>query len=287
MAIVPLTVDMLEFRLREEPGIDPQWFVPHIRDYLAYDADSCFALQDGGETIGMVTAVPYQTIGWLGWLYVAEKDRGRGLGEELMRRATGHLISRSMKSIVLEAVVEAVSLYKRVGFSEQFFTQHYKIHHDRFAPLDFAGVEVEPFRLKDLERLASFDQRFFHQNRRHVLGISAVNQHFEGWVARIGGEIAGYLFATEASHDRQVGPLVVDPAAADSAVLASALVSATFAAGEKPLHLRCPLIHPDRSQPLLTIGAGEVDYHTVRMFLGDLYPLESPGVLCLGCPGRG
>jgi len=278
---------MLDFRLREEPGIDPHWFVHHIRDYLAYDADSCFALQDGGETIGMITSMTYQTVGWLGWLYVAERNRKQGLGEELMRRAVGHLISRNMKSIVLEAVVEAVPLYKRVGFSEQFFTQHYKITPDRFAPVDFSEVVVEPFQLTQLEKLAVWDEQYFHQNRRHVLGIMSVNQHFEGWVARVDGKTAGYLFASEATDDRQVGPLVVDPNAGDAAMLVSALVNAAFEASRKPLHVRCPLIHPERSRPLDDIGAVEIEYHTVRMFLGDLYLLESPGVLCLGCPGRG
>jgi len=278
---------MLDFRLRQEPDIDPPWFVQHIRDYLAYDADGCLAMQDGGETIGMITAVTYQTVGWLGWLYVAENRRGHGLGEELMRRGVGHLISRQMRTIVLEAVVEAVPLYKRVGFSEQFHTQHYLLTKERFQPVEADGIAIEPFQLRDLERLAAWDEAYFRQNRRHILGVTAVNQNFEGWVAKVDGEIGGYLFATEGTEVRQVGPLVYDPNGADPTALVSALVAAAFDAGEKPLRLRCPLIHPDRARPLAEIGAPEMDYHTVRMFLGDLYPLETPGVLSLGCPGRG
>ncbi|MCK4372746.1 MAG: GNAT family N-acetyltransferase, partial [candidate division Zixibacteria bacterium] len=91
MDIQPLTIEHLEFRLAEEPGCQRNWFVPHMRDLIRYQPDGCFALCDGDDVIGMVTTTPYQAVGWIGWLYVAERCRERGLGARLMQAAVSYL----------------------------------------------------------------------------------------------------------------------------------------------------------------------------------------------------
>lgn len=287
MEITLLTEGMLGFRLREEADIEPDWFTPHIRDFIQYDRNGCFALGDDTGPIGMVTTTCYQSTGWIGWLYVAEEHRNKGYGEQLMRHAVGYAIGRRMRAIVLEAVPEAVSLYKRIGFSEQFFTQHYLLTPESFRPTGAGDIAVRPLQPAELSRLGGFDARFFHQDRGPLFAIAAANPNFSGLVAESGGEIAGFLFWEEAASTRQAGPLVVRTENAVPAAIASALVAAAFEGNDKPLHLRCPQVHPERARPLLDIGAVAKKYHTVRMFLGDTYRLESPGTLSLGCPGRG
>ncbi|HOD66089.1 MAG TPA: GNAT family N-acetyltransferase [candidate division Zixibacteria bacterium] len=287
MEIAPLTIAGLEFRLREEPGIEREWFTARLRDYLAYEPGGCFALAEGGETVGMVTALCYQTTAWLGWLYVAAARRGAGLGERLMRQGMGYCIARGMRSIVLEAVVEAAPLYRRIGFQRQFRTQHYRLEKTRRGAAPSPSVAVRRFAADDLVRIADLDRRMFGQDRRRVLDLVRRNPLHRGWLAEKEGKVAGYLWATKAAANRQAGPWVIDPGTGDAAETAAALCDAAFAESDRPLILRCPLVTESRARLWDDLGAQAIDYHTERMYAGEEYAPEGEGVLCLGCPGKG
>lgn len=282
-----LTTKMLGFRLAEDKEIEADWFVPHMGDMIRYHPDGCFAICRGREVVGMVTTTPYTKIGWIGWLYVAEKERGRGLGDKLMRAGIEHLQAQGIQTILLEAVVEATSLYKRSGFREQFTTQHYVLSSQDFAERGNHDVVVLRGGGDHVDRMAAFDRRFFHEDRRHLFEIIVGNRNFEGFVAEIDGRTAGLLFLTKTSKDRQVSPMVVDVATGMGTQIASALFNAAFATSDLPLYFRCPLVVADRSHLIEELEATPVDYHTVRMALGADYPPERDGVLSLGCPGKG
>jgi len=99
--------------------------------------------------------------------------------------------------------------------------------------------------------------------------------------------MAGFLFLTEGSANRQVSPMLVLPAADQDGAGTRSLFAAAFEKATKPLYFRCPLVFRERSRRLEECGATKVDYHTVRMFLGQEYVVEREGVLSLGCPGKG
>ncbi len=287
MDLRPLSLDHLGYRTEEERELDADWFIAHMADYLQYHPEGCFTLFDDDRPIGMITGIPYQTIGWLGWLYVLESQRKGGLGAELTKAGIEHLRSVGMKTVILEAVVEAVPLYKRLGFVEQFLTQHYLLSSEgrTFATAD--DVEVSPAAPEQLDEIMSFDFRFFGQDRRRMFEIAMRNRGFEGFVARRKGRTAGYLFLTEGSADRQVSPMLVLPAADHDGAVTRTLFAAAFERATKPLYFRCPQVYRERSRRLEECGATKVDYHTVRMFLGQEYVVEREGVLSLGCPGKG
>jgi GNAT superfamily N-acetyltransferase len=283
----PLELSHLGYRTVEDRELDVDWFIDHMADVIEYHPEGCFTLFSDNEPIGMITCTPYQTVGWLGWLYVLEKQRGRGLGAELMKAGIEHLRQTGMKTIVIEAVVEAVSLYKRLGFAEQFRTQHYLLSPERKTFRVADEVEIIPVEDRHIDVLAPFDYAFFRQDRRRLFQIAMRNKGFAGHMARRNGDPAGFLFMTEGSSNRQVSPLIVDPALDSDGAVARSLLAAAFEASSKPLYFRCPLARPERSRPLLECGASEVDYHTIRMFLGEEYSPEPEGVLSLGCPGKG
>ena len=283
----PLSVDALEFRLVEDDEVEPDWFVARMRDYIALEPDGCFALVDNGRPRGMVTTTCYQKVGWIGWLYVAEAERGKGLGEKLMRQALGYCITRGLRSIVLVAVVEAVSLYRRCGFKSQFQTQHFVIQPDKFSPVEHQTIQVHEFTPEDLPRLQNLDNAQFSQDRFRHLEVLTANPNFAGWVAVSGSQPVGYLFSTATSGDRQVGPLVVDPDVPDSTAVLSALLSAALDADSRPMIIRTPLATREHSAPLVDLGAVARDYYTERMFAGEPYPVEGKGIFSLGCPGKG
>jgi len=287
MYLRPLALEHLGYRTAEERDLDGGWFVAHMADYLAFYPEGCFTLFSENKPVGMVTAVPYQTIGWLGWLYVLESRRGSGLGAALMKAGIEHLLSTGMKTIVLEAVVEAVPLYKRLGFGEQFQTQHYLLSPAAQTFGAAEDVSVLPVDAKSLDMIAPFDLRFFGQDRRRMFEIAIVNSRFEGFAAVRDDRLAGFLFMTEGKVNRQVSPMIVEPSLDSDRTVTRSLLAAAFESSDKPLHFRCPLVYRERSRKLLECGAAKIDYHTVRMFLGDEYALEREGVLSLGCPGKG
>lgn len=287
MDIRQLKTDMLEFRLGREPDIDPDWFVAHIDDISRFNPEGCFALCNGEQVVGMITSTVYQSIGWLGWLFVLEEYRNRGLGEKLMRRGIEHIQSRGIKTILLEADTKAISLYRRLGFVEQFSTQHYLLNRKDFVCGKRTAVAVNPVEAADLETVAAFDRQFFHQDRQRLFEIVIRNPGFRGFVARVEGRIAGYMFVTETTENQQVSPLVVDPSPELSEQIAGALFREALKACPRPLYFRCPQIADGYSDVLTNLGAARVNYHTVRMYLGEDYNKERKGMLSLGCPGKG
>jgi len=286
MELRQFTSEMFDFRLAEENLFEPDWFIPHLGDIISYHPDGCFALHDP-HPIGMITSTPYRNVGWLGWLYVSKDHRLCGLGEKLMQAGIDHLKGLGIGTIIIEAVVEAVTLYERIGFREQFHTEHYQLDYDRFTSDIYEQITVHRMSKDRLHELVVFDRQFFHEDRLKLFEIVAENRNFEGYMAETDGRIGGFLFLTGTSRNRQVSPMVVDPQENRGTAIASALFRAAFDVSDKPLYFRCPLVDMERSRILVQLGATEVDYHTVRMVLGSDYPLERMGVLSLGCPGKG
>ena len=287
MELRQLTSEMFDFRLAEENLFDPDWFIPHLDDIIRYHPDGCFALFHDQHPAGMITGTPYRNVGWLGWLYVSKKHRLCGLGEKLMQAGIDHLNGLGIGTIIIEAVVGAISLYKRIGFREQFHTQHCQLDPDRFTPYPHEQIVVHRITGERLRELAAFDRRFVHEDRLKLFEIVIENKNCEGYLAETDGNIGGFLFLTGTSRNRQVSPMVVDPGENRGTAIASALFGAAFDVSDKPLYFRCPLVDMERSRTLVQLGATTVDYHTVRMVLGSDYPLEHEGVLSLGCPGKG
>ncbi len=287
MKIVPLTVPMLDFRTTEDNETEPDWFGPHITDLIGYNPDGCFALFDDRAIIGMVTTTFYRTIGWIGWLYVKNSARGHGYGERLMQRAIECLQEKGAGTVLLEAVVETVSLYRRLGFIEQFHTQHYRLMAGETKSSANDDIFVHDATAYSVSSIGEFDRRFFGQDRLTLLKRVMTNPNFEGFVAERAGRVAGMLFLTEAKNNRQVSPMIVDPDRDEGNVVSRTLTAAAFDRSDKPLYFRCPLVTSERCATLETLGAEKVAYHTVRMCLGQEYAPERAGVFSLGCPGKG
>lgn len=287
MRLTPLTIDQLEFRLAEEPGIECNWFVPHLHDEISYEPEGCFALLDDDQTVGMITSTVYQEIGWLGWLYVSKKHRQKGLGAQLMRQGLQFLRDvRGVRTILLEAVPEATSLYRRLGFKTQFITQHYLLSKPNLNHTSQLKLKVVAVLPDMIEHVTEFDMNFFPQSRGRMIGLVLSNPNFSGYVAETNGRMVGYLFLTETANNRQVSPMIVDPAA-DAPDVAAALIQRAFDDNPKPLYFRCPMVTPDRAEILESLSATHLDCYTERMLFGDSYRVESDGVLSLGCPSKG
>jgi GNAT superfamily N-acetyltransferase len=287
MALVPLTADLLEFRLAENPEIERGWLIPHLCDIIEYDPDGCFAWLEDNRPAGMVTTTPYGDIGWLGFLYVSKDLRQKGLGARLTQAGIDHLRARGCRTVVIEAVEKAVPLYRRLGFVEQFTTEFWWIRSPESLPSSSEKVNVSEVGHEQMDDIAAFDRRYFHSDREGVFRIIIRNPHIRAYEARINGGIVGYLFGGVTKKTVQFGPFVVDIDHNHSSEIASSLAAAAREGSGRILNIKCPEVDPRHADLLTQLGAERRHDHTVRMYAGKPYVAESAGVLSVGCLGKG
>lgn len=99
----------------EEGWIAGEWEFEFL---LAAFPQGCFtAHDDNGEITGFVTALLHQRSGWIGNLIVAEKSRGKGIGEALFKRSLDSLMKAGATTVWLTASKAGAPLYEKYGFS--------------------------------------------------------------------------------------------------------------------------------------------------------------------------
>jgi ribosomal protein S18 acetylase RimI-like enzyme len=80
-------------------------------------SQGCFAARsDDGDATGFVTSLKHERSGWIGNLIVAEKFRGRGIGEKLFISALKALRSAGVETFWLTASKSGQRLYEKYGF---------------------------------------------------------------------------------------------------------------------------------------------------------------------------
>ncbi|MFQ6090473.1 MAG: GNAT family N-acetyltransferase, partial [Candidatus Bipolaricaulia bacterium] len=131
---------------------------------LAYEPEGCFIAEEGGKPAGMVTTTSYGKLGWIGCLIVEPERQRRGIGTELMRQAIQYLQERGVETIRLDAVQQAVPLYRRLGFVEECRSLRFHGAGSGYAAPDVASME--PSHLEDVFQL---DAYCFGADRSRVL----------------------------------------------------------------------------------------------------------------------
>ncbi|MCW3990208.1 MAG: GNAT family N-acetyltransferase [Candidatus Bathyarchaeota archaeon] len=177
-----------------------------VRRMISYEPGGCFAASLGGEDVGMVGSIRYGEVGYLGNLIVLPEHRGRGIGATLMKATMGHLLDSGVKSIRLDAVPKAISLYERLGFREESLSLRFT---GRASEKGSTGCER--MRDSDLPAVLNLDQEFFGAPRGRVL--RRVYEDFPGlcFVARQGSRLVGFIMAKEGEGRSRIGPWICEP----------------------------------------------------------------------------
>ncbi len=92
------------------------------RRLLSFEPDGCFIAWDNDNPVGMITSISFGHYAFLASLIVDKPVRGRGIGQALMRRAIEYLQSRKIISIELDGVIDAVPLYRKLGFKDKYLS---------------------------------------------------------------------------------------------------------------------------------------------------------------------
>ncbi len=250
------------------------------RRMLAFSPDGMFKATLDGEDVGVVVAVDYGEMAWIGNLVVVPEMRGRGFGEALMRKAMERLEGRGVRCIRLDGVQKAIPLYRRLGFRDEYWSLRYT------GRASWSAVaHAEPMRRCDLDAVTMLDEACFRGRRGSLLRW--VYERFPDlcFASWSGGELTGFIMAKDGSDSVRVGPWICRPGyeAAAEALLRSVM---NMRVGET-VWVGCPEGNGSSVAVLERNGFTPLP-SSLRMCYGDCGVREEVnGVYGLGGPDKG
>ncbi len=248
------------------------------RGLLELEPDGCFVAEEDSRPVGMVTSVSYGKLGWIGSLIVHSANRRRGCGKALLESAVGYLLDHGVRTIGLDATLQAVPFYKRAGFRPVYELLHMK-RNARSAPEVDADC-LSPLESKDLHAISMFDWACFGGCRRKVLN-GLLERSPIAFIAQDGQGVAGYLMARRHKQEWFIGPWACIRSA--EPLLACALA----AIGEEPVRTAIPKAN-ERALHTLRNHGFTVYYHEMRMYHGDQEGMGHPErIYAIASPEKG
>jgi len=178
-----------------------------FRRLLALSPDGCFAAERDGRVVGVLTTTTYDGLAFLGAVIVAPELRGKGVGKEMMEAALAHLRATGVRTVRLNAYLNAIPFYERLGFHREY--EVIRWHGPVKAGERVPGIR--PIRAEDLTGLARMDAKYFGANR-HAL-MARLAEEFPGTflVAEGRGRLRGFIVGSPSGDSCEIGPWVVEP----------------------------------------------------------------------------
>jgi GNAT superfamily N-acetyltransferase len=253
MTVISLMTDAdLEFATELATGEEWGYLEEDFRRLVLFEPEGCFVAWHRGERVGIVTTTSYEDYGFLGSMIVRKGARGKGIGESLLSHAITYLRGRGVKTVELDGVFSAVSLYRRLGFTDKYLSLRFK----------GLGCAVEdrasPFRPEQAERVVVFDRAGTGISRERVIGLLLAE--FPDSVYVVGGDsIAGYAMV----RPREGAYFAIGPLVAEDAGVAELLLRSIMA---------------NQKDEVLTIGVPAVNRDAVSMLLRNRFTYAEPSL---------
>jgi ribosomal protein S18 acetylase RimI-like enzyme len=251
-----------------------------FRAFLFYDPEGCFIAEENQDPMGICIATAYQESGYFGELIVAPKYRNRGVGTRLLQTAMDYLKSKQVKSIYLDSVPAAISLYERHGFRKICLS------------LRFSGMlegkrdpRVRPMQKKDLDTICSVDKTYFGEDRQFFLKwISFIGPDFAKVISE-NQRIVGYITGRYTPKGVQVGPWVMPSSIKNPEGLLTSLAKEVL---NEPINIGVLETNKKSVRLLKSLGFKLKDDIPVHMAWGKKTDLgASDGCFAIGSAAKG
>ncbi|MGA3038161.1 MAG: GNAT family N-acetyltransferase [Vulcanimicrobiaceae bacterium] len=173
--------------------------------FYAADNDGFFGAELDGEIIGCISAVRYETFGFIGLFIVREDQRRNGYGAALWDYAMHHLHDLP---VGLDAVAAQEPRYEEHGFKRSFASARFRCDarepRDRFA----SKLALERLRVLD-DEIEEYDLKCFGSKRSAFLQSWVAQPEVVALSARSldSGKIVGYGVGRECREGTKIGPL--------------------------------------------------------------------------------
>jgi len=173
---------------------------------LALSPDGCLAAELRGRVVGVLTTTTYDALAFLGAVIVSPELRGKGVGKQMMEAALDHLRQRGVRTVRLNAYLNAVPFYERLGFHGDYEVIRW---HGRATGRN--ARNVRPIHKTDIDSLIQLDTVYFGANRRTLLARLAKEFPETFLVGERSGHLKGFIVGSAGGDSCEIGPWVVEP----------------------------------------------------------------------------
>lgn len=170
--------------------------------FLSASPEGCFVSEVDGHVVGTVTTISYEDrFAWIGMVLVNPEFRKRGIGSALLQQAVGHLDSRGIACIKLDATPQGRPVYEKLGFEVEYEIERWSLKR-------VAAQTSSETRRMDIERVLQLDREVFGADRSALLRRVAKSAPELVQILDGPAEVAGYSLGRHGSHSDHFGPWV-------------------------------------------------------------------------------
>jgi GNAT superfamily N-acetyltransferase len=206
--------------------------------------DGCFVARSTLRRIGIIATTRHGDYGFLGTLIVMKNHRQKGIGEALFAHAMTYLEERGTKTIELDGVFPAVSLYRRLGFCDKHLSLRF------VRPPSPCDAQSRELLTVSTEEIVRFDREHSRIDRSAVL--TRFCNDFRDSILAIGNEkLSAYAFV----KPRVDGSMAVGPLLAKSPDIAIVLLKTILGRfHDRPIVIGVPEMKKPFVQALVAEG---------------------------------
>ena len=251
-----------------------------FKGFYQHDPAGCLLARLEGQPVGIGVATSYGESGFIGQLIVRPDFRGQGIGAKLLEHAINYLRVQGAKTIYLDGVPNAVSLYERYGFRKVCRSLRYS---GVINAMQDRGIR--PLLAKDLPSVYLLDRQAFGADRSDFLAHRLRYYPNLCKVIVDGDHVSGFILGRQGDRWFAAGPWVVSNRTSRPESL---LESLACEAGETPLNLGILESNRRRVELVASLGFEARPDPPWRMALGPSKDLgASPTCLAIGSAAKG
>ena len=249
------------------------------------------------EIIGIILAVKYNLIGFVAHVVVLPEFRGMGLGEQLMIEANNYLENNGCKTIKLDAVEKARSLYERTGYKFELNSLRFKLDLSTKEKIEeyknnrkAIAQKFPVYNLKedDLPQILDADNEIFGSNREQLLLLFFHDFPEYSFITRDTNDfLAGYSFGLYKNKT-----LVIKAGITDSLETTVSLIDAAITIALKKENIETVSIGILENskwgiEALKKLGFKQYSF-SLRMYRGEKTEKTiNPAIFAIGDPAKG
>ncbi|TFG30336.1 GNAT family N-acetyltransferase [Candidatus Thorarchaeota archaeon] len=250
-----------------------------FEELLHFNPEGSFIGEVGGEPIGMVCTVNYGEFGFIGNLIVRGMYRGQNFGKTLMEEAMKHLLDSGTKSLLLDGVPEAVSLYEQLGFG--------RIAKSLRMESIIAGQSSEFVRQmvqEDIDKISVIDTGCFGGHREKFLQMRFLSFPEYCKILEIDEEIQGFIMGSRGTSSTRIGPWVMNN---HSPISENLLLALAESGSGSPLKIGVLETNNEALNILRKHGFRETSYSWRMLYGENTEATLSDHLYAICCPARG
>jgi ribosomal protein S18 acetylase RimI-like enzyme len=255
-----------------------------IERMFKYNPSGCFIAEINDKRVGHVFSVNYGKLGWIGLLIVTAEYRGKSVGTALMKKAITHLSSSGVETVRLEAVSAIATVYRKLGFVDEYDSLRFSGVSRKFASA--ASSNVKSLKRGMIKEIAEFDAEYFGANRIKVLSSLYHDHPKLCFVSHAGSKLVGYIMCRKAQKGYRMGPWICNPENPQAARELLTKCMETIEENAK-LYVGVPAINKKAVEILQDFGFEQYS-RSIRMRFGnELKNERASGIFVIGGPEKG